>query len=106
MEQYRSKANDMNEAIEDFDMDKLGLEFSSPDPSEEVDIGDGTRPRPMFVNNNLSPEFIGELMKLLKKDSDCFAWNYSKMLGLSRELVEHWLPIKEGFKPFKAKSLI
>jgi hypothetical protein len=23
------------------------------------------------------------------------------MLGLSRELVEHWLPIKAGFRPYK-----
>jgi hypothetical protein len=26
------------------------------------------------------------------------------MLGLSRELVEHRLPIKSGFRPFKQKS--
>jgi hypothetical protein len=23
------------------------------------------------------------------------------MLGLSRELIEHWLPIKAGFRPYK-----
>jgi hypothetical protein len=27
----------------------------------------------------------------------CFAWEYTEMLRLSRELVEHSLPIKEGF---------
>jgi hypothetical protein len=55
IEQYQSKANDMSKAIEDFDdMDKLGLEFSSADPLEEVDIGDGTRPRSKFVNKKLS----------------------------------------------------
>jgi hypothetical protein len=31
----------------------------------------------------------------------CFAWDYTKMLGLSRELVEHRLPIKVGFRPYK-----
>jgi hypothetical protein len=102
MEQYRSKANDMNEAIEDFDdMDKLGLGFSLADPLEEVDIGDGTKPRPTFVNKNLSPEFKEELIKLLREYVDCFAWDYSEMPGLSRELVEHRLPIKEGFRPFR-----
>jgi hypothetical protein len=31
----------------------------------------------------------------------CFAWDYAKMPGLSRELVEHRLPIKDGFRPYK-----
>jgi hypothetical protein len=32
---------------------------------------------------------------------DCFTWEYTEMPGLSRELVEHKLPIKRGFKPYK-----
>jgi hypothetical protein len=32
---------------------------------------------------------------------DCFAWDYTEMPGLSRELVEHVLPIKRGLRPFK-----
>jgi hypothetical protein len=32
---------------------------------------------------------------------DCFAWAYTDMSGLSRELVEHTLPIKWGFRPHK-----
>jgi hypothetical protein len=30
----------------------------------------------------------------------CFAWDYTKMPGLSRELIEHQLPIKAGFRPY------
>ena len=45
----------MCEAIEDFgDFDKLGQGFMSADPLEKVDIGDGSIPRPTFVNANLS----------------------------------------------------
>jgi hypothetical protein len=32
---------------------------------------------------------------------DCFAWTYTEMSGLSRELVEHVLLIKKGVKPYK-----
>jgi hypothetical protein len=32
---------------------------------------------------------------------DCFAWSYSEILGLIHELVEHRLPIKDGFRPYK-----
>ena len=55
IEHYRDKANDTCEAIEDFDdLDKLGQGFMSADPLEKVDIGDGSIPRPTFVNANLS----------------------------------------------------
>ncbi|XP_050227807.1 uncharacterized protein LOC126677299 [Mercurialis annua] len=32
---------------------------------------------------------------------DCFAWKYSDMPGLSRTLVEHRLPIKPEFQPYR-----
>jgi len=55
IEHYRDKANDTCKAIEDFDdLDKLGQGFMSADPLEKVDIGDGSIPRPTFVNANLS----------------------------------------------------
>jgi hypothetical protein len=54
IEQYRSILNDMYEAIEDFDEEeKLGQGFSSADPLEEIDIGDGITPRSTFVNKNV-----------------------------------------------------
>ena len=47
IEHYRAKMNDMCEAIEDFgNFDKLGQSFTSADPLEKVDIGDGSIPRP------------------------------------------------------------
>ena len=43
------------------------------------------------------------MIGLLLEYSDCFAWNYTEMPGLSRDLVEHWLPIKPGFWLYKQK---
>jgi hypothetical protein len=31
----------------------------------------------------------------------CFAWDYTEMPGLSRELTKHRLPIKASFRPYK-----
>ena len=54
IEHYRARTNDMCETIkESEDMDKLGQGFTSADPLEKVDLGDGTIPRPTFVNKNL-----------------------------------------------------
>jgi hypothetical protein len=102
MEQYWSTTNDMCEAIADFDeVKKLGQSLSSIDPLEEVDIGDGITPRPTFVNKNMSLEHKDAIIKLLRNYVDYFTWNYSEIPDLSRELVEHRLPIKSSFKPYK-----
>jgi hypothetical protein len=31
----------------------------------------------------------------------CFAWDYTEMPRVSRELIQHWLMIKAGFRPYK-----
>jgi hypothetical protein len=78
----------MCEAIEYFnDVSKLGQGFTSDDPLEEVDIGDGTIPRLTIVNKNIDCLCKSNLIKLLKEYVDCFAWNYNEMFGLSRDLV-------------------
>jgi hypothetical protein len=51
-------------AIEDFDdLDKLGQGFTSADPLEKVDLGDGNIPRPTFVNKNLLADHKADLIK-------------------------------------------
>ena len=79
----------MDEFLED--EGKLGHGFMSDDALEEVDIGDGDRPRPMFISAKLDPEYKQELVKLLKEYKDCFAWEYYEMPGLDRFIVEHQL---------------
>jgi hypothetical protein len=70
---------------------------------KEIDIRDGKTLRPTFVNKTLETD-PREMIGLLKECSDFFAWNYTEMLELSQEIVEHWLPIKSGFRPFKQKA--
>jgi hypothetical protein len=54
VDQYRANKTDACEAIDDFDeLDKLGQGFTSANPLELVDIGDGFMPRPTFINQNL-----------------------------------------------------
>jgi hypothetical protein len=73
----------------------------SADRLEQIDIGDGDKPRPTFISANLKSSFRGALIKLLKEYKYCFAWDYSKMPGSDRSIVEHWLPIKPSFKSYK-----
>jgi hypothetical protein len=43
---------------------KLGRGFMSADNLEEIDIGDGDKPRPSFISTNLDSGFREELIKL------------------------------------------
>jgi hypothetical protein len=52
---------------------KLGCGFMSADKMEEMDIGNGEKPRPTFISANLDSSFGEELIKLLKEYKDCFA---------------------------------
>jgi hypothetical protein len=102
IEQYRLERNDVCEAVEDFgEIEKLGQGFTSADPLEEVDIGNGAVPRSTFVNKNVNADYKAKLIEFLREYVDCFTWSYSEMSSLSRELVEHRLLIKDGFRPYK-----
>jgi hypothetical protein len=71
---------------------------------EEIFIEDGKTPGPTFVNKTLETDPRNEMIGLLKEYLYCFGWNYTEMPGLSREIVEHRLPIKSDFRPFKQKA--
>ena len=80
---------------------KLRHDFTSIDQLEEIDIAPRHKPRPAYVSAKLDPEYKQELIDLLKEVKDCFAWEYYEMPGLDRSIVEHRLPIKPGYRPFK-----
>ena len=86
------------------DDDKLGYGFTSADDLEEVDIGPGDKPRPTFISKKLDPVLREEMIALLKEYQDCFAWDYTEMPGLDRNIVEHRLPLKKGFRPFQQRA--
>ena len=83
---------------------KLGHDFTSADGLEEIDIGPEDRPRPTYISAKLNPEYKQELIDLLKEFKDYFAWEYYEISGLDRSIVEHRLPIKHGYQPFKQAS--
>jgi hypothetical protein len=85
------------------DVGKLGYGFTSADELEEVNIGPGDKPRPTFISKKLNPRLREVTILLLKEYADCFAWNYTEMPGLDRNIVEHRLPLKPGFRPFQQR---
>ncbi|GKU85793.1 hypothetical protein SLEP1_g415 [Rubroshorea leprosula] len=78
-----------------------GLRVDVQDPLKEVNLGTEAEPRITFVNGLLPPEMRDKIICVLHEFKHCFAWDYSKMPGLNKELVEHRLPINKGYKPHK-----
>ena len=91
----------MDQFIEDEGKFRHG--FTSADELEKIDHGDGSKPRPTFISAKLDPEYKAALIALLREFKDCFAWEYYEMPGLDRSIVEHRLPIKPGYRPFKQR---
>jgi len=59
-------------------------------------------PDKMVTNNaTLEPEEEKELLELLRKNQDVFAWSASDLRGVSRDIIEHRLDINPNVKPKK-----
>jgi hypothetical protein len=99
--EYHSYMDDAMGVVDLDELGKLGRGFSSMDDLQKVDIGDGVVPRPTYVSARLNTSQKQEIIELLKACMCCFGWDYTEMLGLSREVIEHRLPIKAGFRPYK-----
>lgn len=78
--------------------------METQDLLKEVNLGSNKDKRLMYIRRKLSAQQLEKLTKLLMKYKDCLAWSYEKMPGLSREIVEHSLLIKEGYKPYKQSA--
>ncbi|GKV24835.1 hypothetical protein SLEP1_g34389 [Rubroshorea leprosula] len=77
------------------------LKAEVQDPLEEINLGSESAPKVTFISDSLEPQTRDQIVRLLHEFKDCFAWDYSEMLGLDRKLVEHKPPIAEGFRPHK-----
>ncbi|KAM2124938.1 hypothetical protein ACFX1Q_015474 [Malus domestica] len=68
---------------------------------ETIDLIAEKDPRYIQISGLFDTEDRAKVISLLHEFKDCFAWHYIEMLGLDPTLVEHRMPIKEGFKPVK-----
>ena len=61
---------------------------------EEVNLGtDPGNPKLVFIKSQLSAQEREQLVELMKKYVDVFAWTYDEMPGLDPKLVVHSLNI-------------
>ncbi|CAN6561920.1 unnamed protein product [Malus baccata var. baccata] len=71
------------------------------DHLEVIDLGTEGDRRPIQISGLLDTNDQAKIVCLLQEFKDCFAWHYTEMPGLDSTLVEHRMPIKEGYIPVK-----
>ncbi|KAM1672865.1 hypothetical protein ACFX1Q_041148 [Malus domestica] len=71
------------------------------DHLEVINLGTEEDPIPIQISGLLRVDDRARIVCLLQEFKDCFAWHYTEMPGLDPTLVEHRMPIKEGYKPVK-----
>jgi len=64
-------------------------------------LGNGSIKRPTYISSKIGPKFKVQIVALLKKYKDRFAWDYNEMPGLRRNVVELKLQIRPEKKPVK-----
>ncbi|KAK5823961.1 hypothetical protein PVK06_018724 [Gossypium arboreum] len=67
---------------------------------EIVSLGEGQEVK---IGTCITAEMKRDLIELLQKFKDVFAWSYQDMPGLDTDIVVHRLPIKEERKPVQQK---
>ncbi|XP_075496384.1 uncharacterized protein LOC142533477 [Primulina tabacum] len=108
----RFKMMEKEDGKDELQVDELLMEPSQmedgqhevQDPLEKINLGELENPKVVYVSKLLGEQLKQDLISTLKEYRDCFAWSYDDMPGLDQKLVEHRLPLKEGFKPFQQPS--
>ena len=64
-------------------------------------MGTDENPRILHISKDVTLEERREFKKILTKYSKVFAWTYDYMLGINRDIIQHYISTKEGHKYVK-----
>ncbi|GKE54123.1 hypothetical protein Tco_1489279 [Tanacetum coccineum] len=68
-------------------------------PLEKVTVNDDHPDQPITIRRNLSVECQAELIKVLRKHADAFAWVPTDMIGIPRFVTDHGLKTYPHIEP-------
>jgi hypothetical protein len=70
---------------------------------KEVVLVPGNQSKTAWIRTNLSDKYKDTLISFLRNHIDIFTWKPTDMLGVPRELIEHFLNVSATAKPIKQK---
>jgi len=79
-------------------------ELPTEDKVVQINLKSEANPKPIFVCERLTPSEKEDLIHLIRKYIDVFAWNYEDMPGLDPQVAMHHLNINPNVKPVKQQQ--
>jgi hypothetical protein len=90
-----------NSTLETPDMPKGKTNLMEQEDTKSVPLKDKILDRKVTIGGNLSGREEGELLEVLAKNKDIFAWSASDLQGVNRDIIQHLLDINPNMKPKK-----
>jgi len=75
--------------------------IASEEDVEDCNIRTEENPKMVKLSKTLSPEVKQDYVKLMKDFSDVFTWSYDDLKVYDTKVIQHVIPLKEDYKPFK-----
>jgi hypothetical protein len=66
--------------------------------TELVEISPG---KPLYINSILEPEQKTQVIEMLQRQFDAFAWDYEEMKGIHADTCTHHIYTNEQFRPVR-----
>jgi hypothetical protein len=86
------------------DMPKGKTYLKNQEETKVVPLEEAVPDRKVIIGANLSNEEEGELIEILAKNKDIFAWSAFDLQGVSRDIIQHALDINQNMKPKKRRQ--
>jgi hypothetical protein len=74
-----------------------------PEEVEDCDVGTKEEPRMSKISKYLPPEVKNKYNDFLERYKDIFTWSYKELRTYDNTVIEHKIPLKPSFKPFRQK---
>lgn len=70
---------------------------------KECNIGTYEEPKMIKLYKSLPPSQKQKYIELFREFVDVFAWSYEDLKSYDASIIQHKIPIKEDYNPFKQK---
>jgi hypothetical protein len=70
---------------------------------QKVPLDPGVPNRIVCIGTEASQQEKTELLSFLDKNSDVFAWSTSNLVGVTIDVIEHWLQVRPNARSKKQK---
>lgn len=89
-----------------FDANDIAVNQKKENQDEQVeDCNLGTQQEPKMIKlfKGVSKDYKERYVDLFKQFQDVFAWSYDDLKTYDKSIIQHKIPLKDGFKPHKQK---